>query len=67
MKVVLNMPLATGNWGVKTNGKGKVKVGTAQVLNRLSYLSYLSHLRRLICPSEKKKKNNKIVYPKETS
>ena len=57
--------LATGNWGVKTNGKGKIKVGTAQVLNRLSYLSYLSHLRRLICPSDKKKKNNKIVYPRK--
>jgi DNA-directed RNA polymerase II subunit RPB2 len=25
--------LATGNWGVKTNGVGKQKVGTAQLLN----------------------------------
>ena len=36
--------------------KERLKVGTAQVLNRLSYLSYLSHLRRLICHSDKKKK-----------
>lgn len=57
--------LATGNWGVKTNGKGKIKIGAAQVLNRLSYLSYLSHERRLNCPSDKKKKNNKIVGPRK--
>ena len=42
--------LATGNWGVKTSGKGRVKVGTAQVINRLGYQSYLSHLRRINSP-----------------
>ena len=57
--------LATGNWGVKTNGVGKQKVGTAQVLSRLGYNSYLSYLRRVICPSDKKKKNSKIVGPRK--
>jgi DNA-directed RNA polymerase II subunit RPB2 len=57
--------LATGNWGVKTNGKGNIKIGAAQVLNRLSYSSYLSHERRINCPSDKKKKNNKIVGPRK--
>ena len=61
----LKYSLATGNWGVKTSGKGKVKVGTAQVLNRLSYPSYLSHERRMNCPSDKRKKNNKIVGPRK--
>ena len=57
--------LATGNWGVKTNGKGNIKIGAAQVLNRLSYSSYISHERRINCPSDKKKKNNKIVGPRK--
>ena len=57
--------LATGNWGVKTNGIGKQKVGTAQLLNRLGYNSYLSYMRRVICPSDKNKKNNKIVGPRK--
>lgn len=61
----LKYSLATGNWGVKTSGKGKIKVGTAQVLNRLSYPSYLSHERRMNCPSDKRKKNNKIVGPRK--
>jgi DNA-directed RNA polymerase II subunit RPB2 len=57
--------LATGNWGVKSNGVGKQKVGTAQLLSRLGYNSYLSYMRRVICPSDKKKKNNKIVGPRK--
>jgi DNA-directed RNA polymerase II subunit RPB2 len=57
--------LATGNWGVKSNGTGKQKVGTAQLLSRLGYNSYLSYLRRVICPTDKKKKNNKIVGPRK--
>lgn len=61
----LKYSLATGNWGVKTSGKGKIKVGAAQVLNRLSYPSYLSHERRMNCPSDKRKKNNKIVGPRK--
>jgi len=50
----LKYALATGNWGVRTNGKGGGKVGTAQVLNRLNYQSYLSHLRRINSPNDKK-------------
>ena len=57
--------LATGNWGIKTTGDNKIKVGVAQVLSRLSYPSYMSHLRRIICPSDKKKKNGKILGPRK--
>lgn len=61
----LKYALATGNWGAKsTNGpRQKVKVGTAQVLNRLSNLSCLSHLRRINSPSEKN--SAKIVAPRK--
>ena len=61
----LKYALATGNWGVKSGGKGNMKVGTAQVLNRLSYLSYISHLRRLSSPSDKTSSNGKIVKPRK--
>ena len=41
----LRYALATGNWG--TNKSGQVqKTGVAQVLNRLTFVSSLSHLRR---------------------
>ena len=39
--------LATGNWGIKTRISRK---GIAQVLDRLTYLSTLSHLRRVMAP-----------------
>ena len=61
----LKYALATGNWGVKSGGKGNMKVGTAQVLNRLSYLSYISHLRRLSSPNDKTSSNGKIVKPRK--
>jgi DNA-directed RNA polymerase beta subunit len=61
----LKYALATGNWGVKTNGKGPIKVGTAQVLNRISYLSNISHLRRLNSPCDKTNNNGKIVKPRK--
>ena len=48
----LKYALATGNWGIKTSGKGNIKAGTAQVLNRLSYQSFVSHLRRINSPSD---------------
>lgn len=41
--------LATGNWGSAKDG-GTVRAGVAQVLNRLTYASTLSHLRRLNSP-----------------
>lgn len=39
--------LATGNWGAEA---GAAKSGVAQVLNRLTFISTLSHLRRLNTP-----------------
>ena len=39
--------LATGNWGDRTN---PTKAGVSQVLNRLTYASTLSHLRRCNTP-----------------
>lgn len=44
----LQWALATGNWGEK--GASDVRAGVSQVLNRLTYVSTLSHLRRLNSP-----------------
>ncbi|GAB4814750.1 hypothetical protein N2152v2_001796, partial [Parachlorella kessleri] len=44
----LKYSLATGNWGVP--GMGEVRPGVSQVLNRLTYASTLSHLRRINSP-----------------
>ena len=41
--------LATGNWGV-LGGTGELRPGVSQVLNRLTYASTLSHLRRINSP-----------------
>jgi len=40
--------LSTGNWGA--GGKQEVRAGVSQVLNRLTFASTLSHLRRLNSP-----------------
>ena len=61
----LKYALATGNWGIKTSGKGNIKAGTAQVLGRLSYQSFVSHLRRVNSPSDKTGSNGKIVKPRK--
>ena len=53
------MVLLHGNWGIKSNN---TKVGIAQVLNRLTYTSTLSHLRRVNTPTEK---TGKLVAPKK--
>jgi DNA-directed RNA polymerase II subunit RPB2 len=44
----LKYSLATGNWGVM--GVGEMRPGVSQVLNRLTYASTLSHLRRINSP-----------------
>mmetsp|Transcript_3964 Transcript_3964/g.9690 ORF Transcript_3964/g.9690 Transcript_3964/m.9690 type:complete len:1241 (-) Transcript_3964:119-3841(-) len=44
----LKYSLATGNWGDK--GAAAPKAGVSQVLNRLTYASSLSHLRRCNTP-----------------
>ena len=58
--------LATGNWNLGTTKNTvsmyAVKVGVAQVLNRLNYSSTLSHLRRINTPIDKK---GKLVKPRQ--
>jgi DNA-directed RNA polymerase II subunit RPB2 len=51
--------LATGDFGVKQ--VNSTKVGVAQVLNRLTYISSLSHLRRVNTPIDK---SGKLVPPR---
>jgi len=55
----LRYALATGNWGIKNN---KNKQGVAQVLNRMTYNSTLSHLRRINTPIEK---SGKLIMPRK--
>jgi len=45
----LKTALATGNWGKDKQGE-VLKTGVAQVLNRLTFMSSISHLRRLNTP-----------------
>uniref|UniRef100_A0A6U4H5W4 DNA-directed RNA polymerase subunit beta n=2 Tax=Vitrella brassicaformis TaxID=1169539 RepID=A0A6U4H5W4_9ALVE len=45
----LKYQLATGNWGKNREGQ-TVRTGVSQVLNRLTFASQLSHLRRLNTP-----------------
>ena len=51
--------LATGDFGIKQINNNKV--GVAQVLNRLTYISSLSHLRRVNTPIDK---SGKLVAPR---
>jgi DNA-directed RNA polymerase II subunit RPB2 len=44
----LKYSLATGNWGAQ--GAQDIRAGVSQVLNRLSFSSTISHLRRLNSP-----------------
>ncbi len=55
----LKYGLSTGNWGIKSASN---KVGVAQVLNRLTYSSTLSHLRRINTPTEK---TGKLIPPRK--
>jgi DNA-directed RNA polymerase II subunit RPB2 len=56
----LKRALATGDFGVKQINS--TKVGVAQVLNRLTYISSLSHLRRINTPIDK---NGKLIPPRK--
>jgi len=49
----LKYALATGNWGIQGEA---TKAGVSQVLNRLTYASSLSHLRRVNTPLAKEGK-----------
>ena len=55
--------LSTGNWGIKSIGTFQnIKQGVSQVLNRMSYASTLSHMRRINTAMEK---NGKLVQPRK--
>lgn len=57
----LRYSLATGNWGEQAKAH-EVRAGVSQVLNRLTYCSTLSHLRRLNSPVER---SGKIAKPRQ--
>jgi DNA-directed RNA polymerase II subunit RPB2 len=52
--------LSTGDFGVKQ--MNSTKVGVAQVLNRLTYVSSLSHSRRISTPTDK---SGKLISPRK--
>ena len=52
--------LSTGDFGLKNMNSNKV--GVAQVLNRLTYISALSHLRRVNTPIDK---SGKLIPPRK--
>ena len=54
----LKNALSTGNWGSSRTGQ-VLKTGVSQVLNRLTFASSLSHLRRLNTPLQKQGKLSK--------
>jgi len=56
---VLKGALATGNWGLKNNNN---KQGVSQVLNRLTFMSTISHLRRLSTPVDS---TGKLIPPRK--
>jgi len=57
----LKTALATGNWGKDKQGE-VIKTGVAQVLNRLTFMSSISHLRRLNTPIAK---TGKLAKPRQ--
>lgn len=57
----LRYSLATGNWG-KQGGNLPMQPGVAQMLQRLTYASTLSHLRRVNLPTGKE---GKITKPRQ--
>ena len=56
----LKRALSTGDFGIKNINSNKVWV--AQVLNRLTYISSLSHLRRINTPIDK---SGKLIPPRK--
>lgn len=58
--------LATGNWSVQKNSS-YMKTGVAQVLDRMTFGSVISHLRRIILPVGKEGKNTAIrqIHPSQ--
>ena len=56
---ILKGAMATGNWGMKNNIN---KQGVSQVLNRLTFMSTLSHLRRVSTPVDS---TGKLIPPRK--
>ena len=56
----LKRALSTGDFGIKHTNSNKV--GVAQVLNRLTYVSSLSHARRISTPIDK---SGKLIPPRK--
>jgi DNA-directed RNA polymerase II subunit RPB2 len=56
----LKRALGTGDFGIKNTNSNKV--GVAQVLNRLTYVSNLSHVRRISTPVDK---SGKLIPPRK--
>jgi DNA-directed RNA polymerase II subunit RPB2 len=56
----LKRALSTGDFGIKNVNSNKV--GVAQVLNRLNYVSSLSHARRISTPTDK---SGKLIPPRK--
>ena len=56
----INRALSTGDFSIKQSNS--TKVGVAQVLNRLTYSSSLSHLRRINTPLEK---SGELIEPRK--
>jgi DNA-directed RNA polymerase beta subunit len=56
----LKRALGTGDFGIKHTNSNKV--GVAQVLNRLTYVSSLSHARRISTPTDK---SGKLIPPRK--
>ena len=56
---ILKGAMATGNWGLKMNQN---KQGVSQVLNRLTYMSTISHLRRIQTPTDN---TGKLIPPRK--
>jgi len=59
IETILKGAMATGNWGLKNNIN---KQGVSQVLNRLTYMSTLSHLRRVSTPIDS---SGKLIPPRK--
>ena len=59
IETVLKGAMATGNWGLKNNLN---KQGVSQVLNRLTYMSTISHLRRVATPIDN---SGKLILPRK--
>ena len=56
----INRALSTGDFSIKQSNSSKV--GVAQVLSRLTYVSSLSHLRRINTPLEK---SGELIEPRK--